>query len=524
LSILPATGPETLGFIDIGTNSVRLMVARVDPDRTWTTLTLQKEPVRLGEGEFGTTNELRPEAMARAILVCRTFVDLARAHGARDMVAVATAATREARNRSTFLRMLRDDAGLDVHIVSGKEEARLIFLGVLTKVNLEGRRALVIDIGGGSTEIAVGDAGGAQYMDSLRLGGIRLTAEFPETGTGPVSKDVFEAMRRRVQVAIARTRRKVTSSRFDVVYGTSGTIRNLAAMAARSGRNGAERPGLLHRSHLRQIAERLRSGDLAARRAMPGLNPERADIIVAGAAILDALMEELGLAEIQALPECGLREGLVLDHLARTTGTGLERRGTVRERSVLQLAHAAAFDEAHARHVARLAVELFDSGRTSGLHKHGAVERELLHYAALLHDIGTFLNYNDHHVHSHYFIRNADLAGFDQRELDLMAATALFHRKGRPSPRHAALSELDTPSRNMVRVLIGLLRLAEYLDRSHSRAVAHVAFRPNGKRGLTLEVTPAKDWHLELWRLQDRRQAIEEALGRTLRIREATGA
>ena len=185
--------PEILGFVDIGTNSVRLLVARVHPDHTWTTITLQKESVRLGEGEFGATSRLQPEAMSRAIVVCRTFVDLARAHGARGMVAVATAATREAENRAAFVRRLHDEAGLDVHIVSGQEEARLIFLGVLTRVKLGERRALVIDIGGGSTEVALGDSDGAEYPDSLKIGAIRLTNQYLEGATGPIAAEVYES-------------------------------------------------------------------------------------------------------------------------------------------------------------------------------------------------------------------------------------------------------------------------------------------------------------------------------------------
>jgi exopolyphosphatase/guanosine-5'-triphosphate,3'-diphosphate pyrophosphatase len=513
--------PEILGFVDIGTNSVRLLVARVDPDHTWTTITLQKESVRLGEGEFGATSRLQPEAMSRAVFVCRTFVDLARAHGAHGMVAVATAATREAENRASFVRRLHAEADIDVHVISGQEEARLIFLGVLAKVKLRERRALVIDIGGGSTEVVLGGAEGAEFPDSLKIGAIRLTNQFLEGATGPVSAGVYEAMRRHVRLEAARTRQRLSGQRIDIAYGTSGTIRNLAAVAARLGNGANQSPDTLRRADLHKVAKLLRSVDLEARRSIPGLNPERADIIIAGAAILEALMEDLGLLEIHSLGECGLREGLVLDHLARTTTMELAHGPSVRERSVLRLARSTAFDESHARHVAGLAVELFDSARECGLHRYGQAERELLSYSALLHDIGTFLNYSEHHVHSHYLVRNADLLGFDQREVAMMAAITLFHRKSRPGPRHAAFVELDRGARSAVRLLSTFLRIAECLDRSHSSAIAHATFQMNGKSDLTLEVTPAKDWQLELWRLQDRRRAIEESLKRSLDIREA---
>jgi exopolyphosphatase / guanosine-5'-triphosphate,3'-diphosphate pyrophosphatase len=520
-AVAPHAPAETIAFVDIGTNSIRLLVANVSADGSWATVTQQKEPVRLGEGEFGGLDRLQPAAMDRAVLVCASFAGLARDHGATTLVAIATSATREASNQSAFVRRLRDEAGLDVHVVSGQEEARLTFLGVLSRVHLAGKRALVVDIGGGSTEIALGDANGAEYLDSLRLGAIRLAAEFPESGGGPVSAATYEAMRRRVRLESDRSRRKLAGTSIDVAYGTSGTIRNLASVGVRALHDGTPRRiDTLTRDDLRKIAKLLRTRDLEARRAVPGLNPQRADIAVAGAAILEAVMDDLGVDEILAVAECGLREGLVVDHLARESHAGPGHGPTVRERSVLGLARATAFDEEHARRVTSLSLELFDSAAAAGIHHLGAEERELFGYAALLHDIGAFLSYADHERHSYYLIRNADLLGFDQNEVAVMAATALFHRKSRPGSRQPAFADLDRPTRRTVRLLSVLLRIAEYLDRGHSGAVAHVSLRADGKRALILEVTPAKDWHLERWRLENRREALEMSLGRTLRVEE----
>ena len=523
------TGPaaaEVLGCLDIGTNSVRLMVVRIEPGGTWSTLTVQKEPVRLGEGEFGELSALQPQAMDRAVLVCRTFVELARAHGATSFVAVATSATREAANQAAFVRRLHEEAGLDVRVVSGKEEARLIFLGLLSRIHLGEQRAVVIDIGGGSTEVALGDAGGATYLESLRLGAIRLSGELPEAlSAAPVPGRVYDEMRRRVQVESARVRRDLAGRRIDVAYGTSGTIRNLASVIVRVLRDGVpQREDIITLAELRKIAKLLRGLDLEERRRVAGLNPQRADIVVAGAAILDAVMEDLGLREIRAVAECGLREGLVVDHLARLAAADAPDASTVRERSVLQLARACSFDEDHARHVTALALALFDSSGIVGLHRYGPAERELFAHAALLHDIGTFLSYTDHHLHSYYLIRNADLVGFDDGEIAAIAATALFHRKSRPGGRHEAFRGLDRTWRARVRVLSALLRLAEYLDRGHARAVAHAALRRDGGRALILEVEPASDWHLERWRLEDRRETLEKALGRGITVREVAGA
>lgn len=492
-------------------------------DHSWSTVTAQRESVRLGEGEFGGATELQPEAMDRAVLVCRSFAELARSHGATSFVAVATSATREAGNQASFVRRLRDEAGLEVHVVSGPEEARLVFLGVLSVVDLEDRRALVVDIGGGSTEIALGGAAGAEFIDSLRIGAIRLASEFPEASAeGPVPAAAYQAMRRRVQLEAARVRRKLRGERIDVAYGTSGTIRNLASVSVRALHGGTpQRIDALTSADLRKTVKLLRGKTLEQRRLVPGLNPSRADIVVAGAAILDALMEDLDLASIQAVGECGLREGLVSDHLARAAHAVPGHALTVRERSVLKLARVTAFDETHARHVTALALELFDSAGAAGLHRYGDEERELFEYAALLHDIGTFLSYNDHHVHSYYLIRNADLLGFDEEEVEVMAATALFHRKGRPGLSHEAFAGLGPAARKTVRLLAALLRTAEYLDRGHAQAVAHAALLRDGKSSLVLEVQPARDWHLERWRLENRRATLEKALGKRLTLREA---
>ena len=217
----------------------------------------------------------------------------------------------------------------------------------------------------------------------------------------------------------------------------------------------------------------LRALPLEERRRAPGLNPARADIVIAGGAIIETLMDELGLKVITALAECGLREGLVMDHFARDEHG--HATGSVRERSVLRLAHVAGADDEHGRQVARLAVELFDSSREAGMHDLGEGPRELLGYAALLHDIGGLLSYTDHQRHSFYLIRNADLLGFDQEEIAVMAATAFFHRKGLPRARHEAFRSVDPEDRDTVKWLSLFLRIAEVLDRGHTGAVHHAA-------------------------------------------------
>jgi exopolyphosphatase/guanosine-5'-triphosphate,3'-diphosphate pyrophosphatase len=507
---------QTLAFIDIGTNSVRLMVVALHGGRSWSILTQQKETVRLGEGEFGERVALQPAAMDRTVQVCARFAELARAHEASSIVTVATAAAREASNRDAFVRRLRDEAGLQVHVVSGAEEARLIFLGVLSRVHVQGQRLLVVDIGGASTELAIGTAGGAEAVESMRLGAIRLTALLPD-GDGPVPAAAYRGMRRNVELALAPIVRRLQGHPIDAAYGTSGTIVNLAAVAARLLHDqaaGAEQA--LSRQDLRTVMKALRAMPLEERRLTPGLNPARADIVVAGGAIIETVMDALRLETVTALGECGLREGLVMDHLARS-GRG-PVAGSVRERSVLHLAHVTGADVDHGRHVARLATELFDSARAAGLHTLGEEAQELLGYAALLHDIGSLLSYTDHQRHTFYLIRNADLLGFDQEEIAVVAATAFFHRKGLPRARHEALQSVDARDRDTVKRLSLFLRLAEILDRSHAGAVRHASLTRTGGREVTLTLGTRGDWRLEEWGLERRKETLEKALRSRLSV------
>jgi exopolyphosphatase/guanosine-5'-triphosphate,3'-diphosphate pyrophosphatase len=510
---------HVVGFIDIGTNSVRLMLVRMSARQSYQVINLRREVVRLGEEEFA-DHLLRAAAIERAVLVCSSFAGLARSHGATEIVTVATSATREARNQGMFVARLRDEAGLDVRVVSGREEARLIFLGVQSRVELGERTVFCLDIGGGSTEVIVGDARRHLYLDSLPLGAVRLAGDpgLPDV-SGRVGDDDYLRLQRAVRLASVHAVAAVRGFDIDAFYGTSGTARNVAAVAARVLHNREpRRDETASLADVCKVAKLLRGLSLDERRRVPGLNPDRADIVIAGAAVLETLMTDLELPVMTALTECGLRDGLLMDYLSRGPHAALVHEPTVRERSVLRLLWACGADEAHARHVARLALELFDSSREAGVHELGSGERELLEHTALLHDVGAFVSYPDHHVHSAYLIANADLLGFDQREIALMAATALFHRKAVPGTRHPAYARLDRRDRKTVTTLANLLRLAERLDRSHGALVRHARLTADGRRALTLRLVTKGPAQLELWGLDSRRASIEEALRRRLTV------
>lgn len=506
-------------FLDIGTNSVRLLLVRINANDSFTILSQQKEVVRLGEDEF-IDGYLRPEAMRRAALVCRTLADMAHAYEADEIVAIATAATREARNQDEFLRLLREEAGLEVHTISGREEARLIYLGVASGIDLRERRALFLDIGGGSTELVLGSQQQPEFLDSMRLGAIRLTSLFFVPGEpGPVTADRYALIQRYVRNASIRTIQRLGEHGADLMIGSSGTIENLADIAARRFHGRDRAPSdTLTLEQLREVVQALCEMSLEERRSVPGINPDRADIIIAGSIILETLMTDLGMEEIR-VSDRGLRQGLIVDYLARTR-PGMLAGMSVRDASVLQLGRRCNFDEPHARTVARLALELFDEGEAVGLHDLGPQAREWLLHASMLHDVGAFLSYHNHHHHTYYVVRNSDLLGFDQNEIAAIAATARFHRKGFPRKKHPEYEVLGKRARRIVRPISILLRMAENLDRSHAGLVQHVRLdRPKGEEHILMSLVSDADCQLELWGVQGTRRVFERAFHRPLRVR-----
>lgn len=509
---------KIVAFLDIGTNSVRMLLARIDPDHSFSIISQQKEVVRLGEGEFR-DRKLQPQAIRRAVLVCQQFVEMARANGAAEIIAVATSASREAVNQTSFLRKLNREAQLDVRVISGKEEARLIYLGVVSGLNLGDRRALFLDIGGGSTETIIGTQAQHDFLDSIKLGAIRLTSRFFTPGDiGPVPPRLYERIKQYVRTTSIRTLQELRKWRTDMVVGSSGTICNLAEIAMRMvHKRPWKRDDNLTLVDLQQVIPRLCECTLEERAKIPGINPERADIIVAGAAILETILQDLNLPELR-VSERGLREGLPIDYLSRMEHQPALEMRSFREKSVFQLGRSCGFDEPHARNVVRLAHELFDSAFQIGLHELGEWERDLLEYAALLHDIGSFLSYSAHRSHSYYFIRNADLLGFDQTEIAIVAATALFHGKSLPQMKNPEFAELDKRARKIVRTLCVFLRMAETLDRSHSGAVTHARLlRTNGDI-VRMEITATGNCQLEMWGIKRHEPAFEQVFQRKLQV------
>jgi len=515
--------PAALAAVDIGTSSIHGVVARIvdaaDGPR-FEVLEREKAVVRLG-AVAGDIRELAPDAIDRAVEALVRFVPLARRHGA-PITAVATSAVREAENRQVLLDRAREEAGVHIEVVSGTEEARLIHLGVLQALPVYERRIALCDIGGGSTELLVGERGEVLAARSLKLGHLRMTHRF--FADEPVTTAAVEACRRHVRAALAPFAREVRDLRPEVLVGSSGTIQALAELAAL--RRTGSRPRTVRNLPLRAeeldaiVADLIAAPTAAARAELPGLDPGRADVILGGALVLEQVMRELAVDEL-VVSDHALREGVLLDAWQRSRGGTLHHLSALRRRSVEALAAAMDEDPAHSRQVARLALRLFDETRA----QHGLDDeaRELLEAAALLCNVGLFLSHAGHHKHSYYVIRHTDrLPGFTDHEVEVIALVARYHRKSEPKAKHEEFAHLDDADQRLVMVLAGLLRVAIGLDRSHRGNVADVEVAADGD-GLTVTAHPAGDVDLSLERYaaESRRHLLERALNLPVAIATA---
>ncbi len=505
---------RVVAFIDIGTNSVRLLLVRINPNGSYQPLTKQKETVRLGDKEF-IDRILQPKAIERAVIVCKKFMELARAYRAEEVIAVATSATRDASNKVQLLEMLKREANLEVCTISGTEEARLIYLGVSSGLRLGYSKALFIDIGGGSTEVSIGDQSQCYFLHSLDLGSIRLTNMFLPDETGPVSEEQYEQIKAYIRRKATDLTKDLTRYRVGCAVGSSGTIENLARITFVYLHKTADSFEILDYEDLKKIVRAMCALPLEERRRFPGINAQRADIIISGAAIIETFMEEMGLSEIR-VSKRGLREGLLVDYISKSEFSYMITQMSVRKRSIMQLGLTCNFDEEHAHTVTRLALELFDSIQALGIYEFREGERELLEYGSALHDIGTFLSYDTHQSHAYHLIRESTLPGFQPEEIEIIANLAYFHRKNTPKKRHPNLIGLNKDAVKSIRILSALLRIAEGLDRSHNGIISHVRFYIVSTDSLVLEMHAQRECQLEIWEVEKQKKYFKKMFGYNL--------
>ncbi len=487
-----------LAAIDVGTNAVRLEMVRPLPDGSLELLHQERDPVRPGEGLFTIGSIPRPVA-DRLLAVLRRYAALCRRYGAK-VRAVATSAVREARNREAIVRRVRREAGLDLDVISGREEARLICLGVL-----HGKpptaRSLCVDVGGGSTEIASAIGETPTNLWSVALGAVRLAELFD--AQGDVSSKKLKLLRGYAAEAIGEAIPGRVRGYPRVALASSGSARAVVAFAAAEGTAHATPRQLSH-----AVETLVEMGPDGRRRRF---DPRRADIIVTGAVILETVAHHLELEAVTAV-ERGLRHGVIVDLFRR-------RVRNIRDHSLIDAAVALGqrfhFDEHHARQVARLSLTLFDE--LAPVHRLPLSVRPFLEAAAFLHDLGNVVSYQKHHRHTQYLIENADIPGLADRERNIVARIARYHRRSTPELHHAGMERLSLTEARLVRKLATLLRIADSLDRSHQQPLRRIHVSSSA-REVSIRIDARAPIDFELWDVARETTNFRRVFGRRLRL------
>lgn len=522
-----------LAAIDIGSNSIHLVIVRAVQGQHPEIIDREKEMVRLGAGTLR-EHRLSKKTIERAIITLRRFKKMAEHNGADPIIATATSAVRESRNSYDFIERVRKEVGLDVQVLPGVEEARLIAMAVSEVTDFNNRRALIIDIGGGSTEFVITSGGEPELLLSLRVGAVRLAEKF--ITTDPISTEQRNRLIAGIRADFTRAAWEIKNAGYDFVIGSSGTVLNMVNAAVQAdepfgGEDASEFESFSKTVTLHQIEwlnNKLARMTLRERRRVPGIEKGRADIIVAGGLLLQCILSDLGAAEITSC-DWSLREGVILNYLRRrrelhavpriqsapplTKFAGADAllhpvtddsRLDVRARSVLSVARRYDYDVAHSHHVARLATQIFDD--TGELHRLSEQDRKLLQYAAILHDIGFHIAHNNHHRHGLYLIKNSEMPGFSGDEIAMMATMVRYHRGSLPKKPSDARSRrehedyyaLDRGRRATMLRLASILQIADGLDRSHRQLISDAQCEvANGS--VTVLTSSEGECELEIW-------------------------
>jgi exopolyphosphatase/guanosine-5'-triphosphate,3'-diphosphate pyrophosphatase len=514
--------PCILAAIDIGTNSIHMVVVRIDPHLSaFTIIAREKDTIRLGDREQK-TGKLAPDAIERAIATLKRCKDLASSLDVHQIIAVATSATREAANGAQFLQQIQQEVGLKVDLISGLEEARRIYLGVLSGMDFQNLPHIILDIGGGSTELILADNHDARFLSSTKVGAVRLTQDF--ITTDPVSPQQFAVLRAYIRGMLERPveelRQKLKVGEEVRMVGTSGTIEILMNLHAMEKLGEVPTPlngYQLTRKEVRDLVKRLSTMNYGERFALPGMSDKRAEIILAGAVVLLESMNLLNQDKI-VLCERALREGVIVDWMLSHgfIQDRLRFQSEIRQRSVKKIAKKYHVALASGERVAKFSLSIFEQTKNY-LHNWTKTEKELLWVAAVLHNCGIYVNHGAHHKHSYYLIRNSEVLGYSENELEVIANIARYHRKSKPKKRHPDYIKLSEYQQLMVRQLSAILRIAVALDRRQIGAIADLECKYDPEyRTLHLHLfaaSPDDDCALELWSLDYKKPVFEEEFG-----------
>ncbi len=504
-----------LAVVDIGTNSIHMVLAEVEPDNSYKILDRLKDMTRLGNGTF-IRGRLPHNAIVRGVEVLRGYTYLARNKGFERIVATATSAVREAKNGGEFLKKVLKETGLRVRVVTGQEEARLIYLGIRHSMELPDSPSLIVDVGGGSVELIACTHEKMLFGKSLKLGAIRLADKFLRNDPPP--KAMIKNMEDVISRDLFSTFKNSRVQSFHQIVATSGMAANLAEIIhlERTGRPLSQiNLAKIDLKEIRAVEGQLKKRSLSSRLTIAGLDPKRVDTLLPASVVLRSLLEHTKLDEV-TISDKAIREGVIYDFIARhKEGIRAEHEiPNVRRRHVILLGRRCGFPEDHSCHVARLALSLFD--QLQALHGLGEPEREWLEYAALLHDVGYLINVRQHHKHSYYLITQGDLAAFSAEEIEIMANVARYHRRAIPRTRHRSYKALSQKQRKTVEKLSAILRIADGLDRSHFSVVQGLRVQKGSLLRIDLECVG--DPEFEMWAAQNRSDLFEKVFDRKIKF------
>ncbi len=522
LRVRAGADPNRLAAIDVGTNSIRLIIAELDGEGSYRVLDDEKEITRLGAG-LAQTGRMSAEAIGRSVEAIARMRNIADGFKVGSVCAVGTAVARDADNAEELRSAILRTAGIELEIISPEREAQLAYRSVAAAFDLDETTAAIVDIGGGSTEVVLCARGLIEAVYPIPMGAVRLTEMFggPEASCGPRWGEMRDAIRAELKKVVGKP-----SFTPQVMIGTGGTLTTLAGMTLHQqrgplwaqGDSSSVRGHVMQRSDFRHMLERLRKMSVAERARVPGLPSERADIIVAGVAIADLLMKRLGVNELR-VHDRGIRDGLLLEMAERARGEAPAAAPSDPMRSVQRFARACRYDHTHCEHTAGLALQIFDQLRDQSSKLSESIassltdeSRTILEAAALLQDVGYHINYTRHHKHSHHLILHADLLGFTPRQTRMIANVARYHRRALPKLKHESFARLDAVHRDTVRTLSSILRVAGGLDRAHVQRVSSVRVVVDGERARFAAEAP-DDPHVELWGASRKSDLFEQHFG-----------
>ena len=499
-----------IAAIDIGTNSIHMVIVRVEEHRLFEIIDREKEMVQLGKKTL-MMGRLAEDAMERGLAALKTFRAIADSHGVDQIICTATSAVRESSNGKEFVAQIKKLTGIQVRILSGKKEARMIALAVRDVIDLKNRRALIVDIGGGSMELIVADARHIYFADSIKAGVIRLTERFMRHDP-PAPKDL-KKLQKWLKMKLEPLSKKIQNLSPEIAVGTSGTILAMGALVVDNRKNGKTKlqKDVMSLTEVEQVNENLQSMTMDQRMKLPTLDKKRADQIVAGGMLIETVMEKCRMNEM-ILCDRALREGLIADFLIRRTPSvpaKIQARD-LRGRSVLNLLNRWEIDRNHAEYASKVALQLFDA--LAEVHKLGPFEREVLEYSALLHDIGRVISYPGHHKHGWYIVKNANLVGFQADELDMIAAIVRYHRNKAPKKNSRLLLPLPKKMRRSVVLLSAILRLADGLDRQHNQSITKIEAKQTAPRVLQITLFSDEPVPIALRAGLERSDLLQKAL------------